>query len=318
MMALGPRMMTRKLVIVVGAVAGVLATYSLYVMQSAQSSAQETASALPYCIQIATSHGEYRSIRGLIELAGLYMKSDGAINHAVLVVGNPDKPALYHWSYMENQFEEGAFGEPPIYCEPAPDFLNTVGLYRASGTAGSKFRFRGYQFSIPIEYTSKVSFTSSTHITIAALSPAFTPQESYQCATALCNYVGITIGYDGKLEGWLDRPATERRIESLGQYNELIKERVWSSDSASAQIQYYRLGQDGRVRTLVRCFESSEFQCTHLFTDGEFSYYFHGMPADLARWKDVQQSLINTVSKFIISRPAQQTIPADRPKTGSG
>jgi hypothetical protein len=245
------------------------------------------------------------------------MKSNGTINHAVLVIGNPDKPALYHWSFMENQFEEGAFGEPPIYCEPAIDFLGSVGFYRRSGPTRSSFRFRGYQFSIPSNYAPRVSFTSSL-ITIAALSPAFGPQNSYQCAVAPCNYVGITIGLDKKLEGWLDKPSTERRIEALGQHNELVKERILASHSMSAQIQYYQLGPDGRVRTLVRCFEGNEFQCTHLFTDGEFSYYFHHMPADLDRWQDVHHSLITTAAKFIISRPAQQAIPADSPKTDSG
>ncbi|QSB00646.1 hypothetical protein JWZ98_18595 [Methylomonas sp. EFPC1] len=303
--------MFRNVLIIAAAAATALAAYSLYVMQSAKSSAEETASTFPYCIQIATGGSEYKSIRGLIELAGLYMRSNGTINHAVLVIGNPDQPVLYHWSYMENQFIEGAFGEPPIYCEPARHFLRKVGLYGAPGAAGSNFRFRGYQFSIPSEYAPLVSFTSPAHIAIAALSPTFAPQKSYQCGEAPCNYVGITIGFDGKLEGWLDKASRVNQIEALGQHKGLIKERILSRSSHSPRIQYYRLGPDGRVNTLVHCFEGSEFQCTHLFTDGEFSYYFHHMSADPDSWSDLQQSLITTVSKFIVGRPAQRAVRAD-------
>jgi len=286
------RISVRCLVLTGCAAIAVAVAYSAFVMQSAKAGAELVAAGRPYCIEVATSTGSYETLRSRIDLAGFYMRGNGA-NHAVLVVRDSGKLELYHWSYRHNRFESGANIGPLIYCEPDPDFLKHP---RSVDTLN--FLFQGYRFSIPRAYTPGVSASSRT-ITIAATAPRFRPDHGYRSRTPPINYVTVTIGADAKLQSWRTRQSVRDEVNGLGEDRGLIKERIESMSPQSPRLQYYELEPNGDVKTLVLCFEEAQYQCTHLFSDGRFSYYFFHMPADLRDWRGMQQALVSTVSSFI-------------------
>jgi hypothetical protein len=161
------------------------------------------------------------------------------------------------------------------------------------------FLLNGYGFSIPDEYTPDVS--SNATIVIRADPPQFTPSGVGSRRTS-SNYVSITIGYLGTLKGWRQEPNGDYLVKSLGEEHGLIKERVQAKEfraTDSATFQYYQLEPDGDVKTLVICAERAT-SCTHLFTDGRFSYYFHHLASDLPQWREVQRTLVTQVSGFVV------------------
>jgi hypothetical protein len=137
---------------------------------------------------------------------------------------------------------------------------------------------------------------NSRTITIAATAPHFSPDHAYRFQTVPLNSVNITIGADTMLQSWRMTQSEGYEVTGLGEDQGLIKERVGSK---SPQLQYYELGPNGDVKTLVLCFEEAQYECSHLFSDGRFSYYFHHMPADLRNWRGMQQALVSTVSAFV-------------------
>src|SRR5262249_40088449 len=100
-----PRITVRGVVLTGCVAIAATATYSVFVMLSAQTSAQQIASGKPYCIQVATRGSDYRTLRSRIDLAGFYMMGDRGVNHAVLAVRESGQLDLYHWSYRLNRFE---------------------------------------------------------------------------------------------------------------------------------------------------------------------------------------------------------------------
>jgi hypothetical protein len=287
-----PRISVRSVVLAGCAAIGVAVAYSLFVMQSATAGAERVASGRPYCIEVATNKGGYETLRSQIDLAGFYMRGNGA-NHAVLVVRDAGKVELYHWSYRHNRFESGAHIGPLIYCQPDPDFLQHP---RSVDTLN--FVFHGYRFSIPRAYAPGAS-ESSPIITIAARAPHFSPDHAYRLRATPTNDVTVTIGADAKLQSWRRRQSARYEVKGLGEDRGLIKERIESMSPKSPRLQYYELEPNGDVKTLVLCFEEAQYQCTHLFSDGRFSYYFFHMPADLRDWRGMQQALVSTMSSFV-------------------
>jgi hypothetical protein len=281
------------------AAAVALAICSLSVMLSAKASAEEIASGRPYCIQVESSDYGYRSVGSVFDLAGFYMMSNGVPNHAVLVVRDSDKFELHHWSYWKNRFESGVNGEPPIYCEPGPDFLRHPRRLRYAFANRLNFVMRGCRFSIPYSYSPRASSTGPT-IAIAAAPMRFGPGNNYLPREIPSNHLSITVGTDANLQFWRKKQSADYRVESLGEENGLIKERIRFRDSKSYEFQYYELQPDGDVKTLVLCFDGDRHQCAHLFSDGKFSYSFHHMPRDLRDWRRIQQALVSTVSGFVV------------------
>ena len=63
--------------------------------------ADEVAGPQPYCIQVADGTSDYRPARSWLDLSvfTMWAKRDGPLymqHHAVLVVGEPANPRLYH------------------------------------------------------------------------------------------------------------------------------------------------------------------------------------------------------------------------------
>jgi hypothetical protein len=280
--------------------------YSAFVLLKATLSIAEIAADRPYCVQVSTREG-YRRLTTRLQLAGLYMRATEGRYHAVLAVGSPASPVLYHWSYFNSSFVENRYpSDMPLFCEPRPRFLAGLGHEKHRSRRAAEFWRYGYEVSVPDAYSPDTRSGGGSLFSILARAPRFEPGDSYKCPTAPCSYVGVSVGVDAKLESWRNRDSSEARIESLGMESGLIKERVWPAGKRAGNaptIQYYAMDAKGRTTTLITCFESDRFQCTHIFTDGELSYYFHHMPPEIDHWQNMQQRLVTRVASFLLHRP---------------
>lgn len=103
--------------------------YTLLVKFSVANQAQTIAAGRPYCILVATTrqaknnysnkyyqYKDYKPADRFIDTLGLYMRGDGGINHAVLVVGDRPNAISYHWSYLNHRFIEGSYGGSKSDC----------------------------------------------------------------------------------------------------------------------------------------------------------------------------------------------------------
>jgi hypothetical protein len=282
--------------------------YSFFVLLKARRSISDVAGDRPYCVQISTDEG-YRRLTASWQLAGFRMRGTDGRFHAVLVVGSPQSPVLYHWSYFKSAFvEHGYSNVMRLFCDPRTSFLTevdsgTVGIARA----GEFWRY-GYEVSVPDAYSPTADTADWRLFSILARAPDFEPGGSARCPVVPCSYVGVSVAHGEELEMWRRRNSAEDRIESLGIDRGLLKERVWPAGKragGSPGIQYYALDANGRTTTLIACFEGDQYQCTHVFTDGELSYSFHHMPSELNRWQAMQARLVEKVATFIVHRPTQ-------------
>ncbi len=285
--------------IVVVLVAGTV-TYSISVILSVKASAERFANQNPYCVQVAT-HFAYREVTSSLDLAGFRMKGNVVRNHAVLVVDNPEGPKLYHWSYWQNSFIEGAYGNPPILCNPRHDFLGSLGDFEQDGKrrlTSSYLGFR-YKFSIPSAY--RPEFSGLEQLSFYARAPEFKPVHKADRKRLPSPFFTVYFGHDADtyVESWRLRPNKERKIESLGLKYGLVVERVFNGRT-SPDIQYYTVGDDGSTTTLIRCFDDVVTQCSHAFYDGQFSYGFHQMPSDLTNWKGIQENARAIFDGFLV------------------
>jgi hypothetical protein len=280
--------------------------YSYYVLSKVRQSIGEVVGDQPYCVQVST-RGGYRSLTTSLQLAGFYLHGTGGRFHAVLVVGNPESPVFYHWSYFNSEFvEHSSSNAVRLFCEPQLRFLEDVdeGKVRTAHALES-WRY-GYRISVPDAYSPSADTSDWALFAMLARAPRFEPGGSYRCPTAPCSYVGVSVASDTKLEMWRRRQSVDDRIESLGMEEGLIKERVWPTGKRAGKepsLQYYAMDANGRTTTLILCFQGSQYQCTHLFTDGELSYYFHHMPSELYRWREMHEHLEAKVAPFIVHGP---------------
>lgn len=117
--------------------------------------------------------------------------------------------------------------------------------------------------------------------------------------------VGLDVGfgYSPLIQSWRLRADKDHQVEGQALQNGLIVEKV-RGKSDSTTVQYYVEEKDGSTQTLIRCFDSMGYQCTHMFFDGEFSYYFHHMPSDLSNWKGMHERAKTVFRSFIKEKKA--------------
>ncbi|WP_157203422.1 hypothetical protein [Methylomicrobium agile] len=283
-----------------------LVVFSATVMYSARNSAKTIANDNPYCIQIATTSTAYREISSSVDLAGFRMKGNGPLNHAELVVDDMGGQELYHWSYKSNFFEEGAYGNPPIFCNPRENFLDSLGEIEYKDESRVSFSYAGYKFKIPKEYSPTFNIPSFAGIQMLILSaavPRFEPVLEPDFRKVPTVGLDVGFGYSPLIQSWRLRADKDHQVEGQALQNGLIVEKV-RGKSDSTTVQYYVEEKDGSTQTLIRCFDSMGYQCTHMFFDGEFSYYFHHMPSDLSNWKDMHERAKTVFRSFIKEKKA--------------
>jgi len=277
-----PPISRRSVKLTAYAVAALLAMYSLFVMHSARVSAQQIAAGRSYCVQVASGNN-YRSVTSRLDLLGFRMMGDGPPHHAVLMVKSGSALEMYHWSYFHNAFVQSDYVERPIYCDLVPDFLAHPHRYRQEAKNSLSFLLKGHSFSIPKTYAPAVYTTGHIDIEVPRL-----------------NSIDITLGRDGILEAWRTKPDSERRVESLGKEHELTKERVREANSKYTPfLQFYELDSLGQVKTLVLCEETAQSNCTHIFSDGRLSYFFHHPLSEVSHWQQMQRTLSAMTETFI-------------------
>lgn len=292
----------RRILTTIAALGTVLVTaWTISMIFSVRESAKVIAGHDPYCIQVAKP-GAYKEATSYFDLSWLHMRGQGSLNHAILVVGDSDNPKLYHWSYYGKSFEDGAYGNPPIFCETKTNFLSSMGNKKSKNERNISFRYAGYKFTIPQDYQTKFnipSFADKQGLMLLASATDFKPIPKPDYSRVPSPFFDITFGRSIFLEAWLDHSSNEKKIEHLGIQNGLTVERIVSA-KVSPMIQYYQTDKNGVTNTLILCFESMEVQCSHVFYDGEFSYQFHQMSSDLERWREVQENAKSVFKSFIV------------------
>lgn len=276
--------------------------YSLFVMFSARNSAIQLSSNEPFCIQVAASR-DYKEVETIFDLAGFNMYGGHIKNHAVLVIGNISNYRLYHWSYWSNKFIKDAYGNPPIYCAPNVNFFSRKNAQDAVVKSNINFVFHENTFSIPKSYNPIVLWPDVPGIMLTARSPTFLPTNGELCNGRLCNMVEMHFGILPRLEVWRYINDNQHSVENLGEDFGLTKQRVLTKGSKYSSLQYYKLDEKGKVKTIIMCAEEENVQCLHSFYENGISFNFHEMPNDIPNWRTTE----NTLASFFntLRRPVQ-------------
>ncbi|WP_372013647.1 hypothetical protein [Pseudoxanthomonas sp. 10H] len=292
------------------ALAFAMLVYGVHVSFRLRSEAVELAGDQPWCLQVAPrgsgldDPAGYRPVRGFVDTLGVWMRGRGAYHHAVLVVGDLPQARTWHWSYWKRRFVDGSYGWPqhPVACTPMRDYLHRGAPEPVPERR--EFWFAGARYSIPRGYRASLVWPSaSPGLMFAARAPDFAPAREW-CVDRLCNFVSAHPARDGpqvlfdSIEGDGRHTVIER-----GQRAGLEQLLVEDERGGRWRVLTARDGA-GRVTTAIRCFESDRYQCGHSFVRGRWRIRFHHMPADLDRWRQMQDRLAGIVDAFAPEPPS--------------
>ena len=280
----------------------VVVSYSIYVSFSAINSAIQLSSNEPFCIQVAAPR-DYKEVETIFDLAGFNMYGGHIKNHAVLVIGNLSNYRLYHWSYWANKFIEGAYGNPPVYCNPHKRFFSRKNTKNLDIEKNVNFVFHENVFSIPKSYNPITLWPGVPGIMLMARTPTFSPTNGQLCSEGLCNMVQIHFGILPRLEVWRYKSDDQHDVENLGEIFGLTKQRVLTKGSKHSSIQYYKLDENGNVKTIIMCHEQENVQCLYSFYESGISFKFHEMPNNIKNWRTTESTLVSFFNT--LRRPVQ-------------
>jgi hypothetical protein len=301
-----------------GALALAAAASAVYPVVVARQ-AEAVAGAAPYCIQTAEWRGtEYQPARTWLDLSGLTMQAKANYrssiylqHHAILVVGEVERPRLFHWSHRRRSFIEGVFNEPgygpALYCVPQHGFVQHLPTMLGGTNREPLYvRLAGRAYRIPLAYHPKVSGGDNTSLWLAAVAPDFAllgPSWGHLTRTERL-YRSVFI--DFRPEGWFDAltgissdEVVEERGEAFG-----LRVRAVSHRGSSARIEYYAPGSGERPRTLVSCWRqtaANPLPCQHWFVHRGWMFTFRHRLSDLPSWRPMQQRLIGLLESFVVA-----------------
>ena len=291
------------LVLAIVPAAAVLA-YSTYVSTHLRGEAVTLAADQPWCLQVVSHRSDrddpvgYRPVRGFVDTLGLWMHGRGAYHHAVLVVGELPEARTWHWSYWKNRFVAGSYGWPqhPVACTPVRDYLHQAAVLAAS--ENREFWFAGTRYSIPPGYRVSLTWPSTAPaLMFAARAPDFAPTGEW-CEGRLCNFVSVHPAGDGPLT-LFDSMDDDRRYAVIERGQRFGLDYRLVEDARGTRWRFHAVRDaDGNETTAITCFESDRSQCGHSFVRGRWRFRFHHMPADLARWQQMQDRVAGRVDAF--------------------
>jgi hypothetical protein len=279
----------------------VLGVFTISISNIVKFKAIEKAGNFPYCIQIP-SGGEYTEAKNFLDLSLVKMWGTGGNNHAVLVVGSEEKPKLFHWSYWNRNFDDDAYGPPPIFCKPRKNFLATTTLY-SEETDKLNFYFVGRHFSIPRVYFPTVNWASRKALIYYASPPEFIPSSNKDVNN---NFIEIVFGKSPHLPVWFNTTnetfSVEKAESEFGLQKQLVSRRgnrLTGEIEKLTYTQYFIRTNDGDITTLVDCVSSN---CTHIFEHNGWAYYFHHNKTSLIDWNLMQNKLESLTNSFVNSK----------------
>jgi hypothetical protein len=261
----------------------------------ATSSAKHLAGDLPYCIQVPHDRG-YAEIRYVFQLTPLWMRGSRWQHHAVLAVGSPEHPRVYHWSYFARKFVEDAHA-PPIFCEPRSQFLMTP---PPAGDDGDDIRFRlaGNAFRIPSAYRPEAFGGHSPYIILQARSPDFVPLAQ---GASTSDFIEVALSIQDRLQVWRSTPDEAHVVTSQADAHGLHAQSVSIVDRGKERppsLEFFQAAEDGRVITIMLCQDSPSYLCLHSFESGGWTYTFNHPYSLLGDWRELQRRLVALVASF--------------------
>jgi hypothetical protein len=257
--------------------------------------AEALAGAQPYCIQVSANQN-YAPARSRFDLSALSMWGDNGNNHAVLVIGDARQPALWHWSYREQDFAPDADGTKAIFCTPAQHFANKLSWVRPPAPENIEFHLSGLDFSVPKAYEPSVMSEGRKGMTLSTQGQDFRPGKPLH--SALGGHDAFTmVSFDGNRAHLTAE--TTGRVQAAGAAFGLQKRWVYGSGSTSPQAEYFAFAPDGRVTTRIACVESEVGECLHHFERNGWTYEFHHPSNELAHWQELERNLSERVESFL-------------------
>jgi hypothetical protein len=249
--------------------------------------AQTVTGNAPYCIQVA-HRGDYRPAESLLDLSGPSMLADGVLGravqfHAVLIIGDGDKPRLLNWSYRRADWVPYVSGPMPVvHCRSQADFIQQLPLLsarRVPEPPNTYLRLSGRTFDIPPGYRARAS-TTSWNLTIMAKAPTFNTPDPPCHEFRDCLGRKVWIDFDPKREELL--LTTQRAQIAEGDY-----------------------GNGDRMVTRIYCgprSDDTELSCDHVFLRDEWVYRFQHSKEDLPQWRNMQDRLVRLIRSFQLTK----------------
>jgi hypothetical protein len=284
----------------------VLGVITLSISNVVKFKAIEKAGNFPYCIQIP-SGSEYTEAKNFLDLSLFKMWGTGGNNHAVLVVGSEQKPKFFHWSYWNENFDDDAYGSPPVFCKPRNNFLAIKTKYREDND-NLNFYFVGRHFSIPRVYFPIVNWASRNALVFYAIAPEFIPPQSERDENyidVVFGRIDVEFGKSPLLPAWFNTTNETFRVEKAESEFGLQKQLVWNRGNRStgeieklSYMQYFIRSNGGDITTLIDCVSSN---CTHIFQHNGWAYDFHHDKANLVKWNFMQNKLESLTNSFVVS-----------------
>ncbi len=247
---------------------------------SVRDSAMALAGSNPYCVALQT---RMRPVASLEDLTFLTMdKSFG--HHAILLVDTPEGRQGFHWSYFNQQFNEGMRFpslEEPQHCQPRPDFFATLAAEDATRV---QVTIDGATYAIPPEWQPHLS---AKYIGIAAGPPDFAPG-------TLSSQFNPNVEFGSA--GWLE-PNLAKIIHTEPDGPELYGLRI-NQNSEGPRL--YALHPDGSLATSLNCGPDTEpdTPCQHRFTRGNDLYTIYFPRHMLADWQKLETAFVARIESF--------------------
>lgn len=264
----------------------------------------------PYCIVVPRGYRYVPAIE-FIDTMGLVMVGSRERNHAILVVGYKENQKTYHWSYFNNGFVEGAYGPFGFTC--AKNKFDYDNLKSSDYAETVSISTNGIEYLVPLVYQpSKLGSGLDASIVFVVQLPEFKPVRDTRSVRR-----STTIHaekHNGKpLRAVEELPSSMDNYHSLREYGlktgqYVTASGVWrpkntDTDSGSRYGIYYAEDINGNVAAVISCLTTSETKCLHEFKRNEITYSFHHMSSELARWRELEESVVSFVDSFVVSNP---------------
>lgn len=235
-------------------------------------------------------------------------------HHAILVVGEPANPRLYHWSYRRRAFELSVRNEriegrgPAITCVPARDFPGEqLALFPASSDS-NYIRYSAREaYRIPNAWQVRWSGGTRPTLMLATTAPDFQPLNrrwsDLTPGQRDSNWVLIDWNPEWVLSlmkagphGDVEEPRTEFGLS--------ISKTITQGRDGKEYVEYRYLAYDdgyGNNTTVIGCGTSSEAfskSCQHRFINRGRHFYFRHGPENVRDWRVMQRRILELMDSF--------------------
>jgi hypothetical protein len=259
--------------------------------------AKDIAGNRPYCIMIRFFH-KYINANPLNAI----IPPIGGVNnyHAVLIVGYKENEELYHWSYVNRSFMEGAKGYSS-YTICVPYKFNYENIKQSDYLEKLNFKVHNRTYSIPLVYR---PILSGNRLVLSAHIPDLFPVRYDFNANRSDGFITIEPKPERLSRGRiLVTPAGNETIYQS--FPELeIAEFAYDLNKPNTVLRpgsghnLFYAKNNNEISTVISCFNSADMPCSHKFIRGDLIYGFSYMPSHLSQWKILEEKVYQLLTSF--------------------